>query len=76
MPIIFIDEMGLNHNGNIDTAKKLITEAKETSCNAVKFKKRTICIDCSKEMLSLQRENLGKRHRENKKLVWNLFLRI
>ena len=37
-----IAEIGINHNGSIDTAKKLIDLAKECGCDAVKFQKRTI----------------------------------
>ncbi|MDC3274466.1 N-acetylneuraminate synthase family protein, partial [Candidatus Pelagibacter sp.] len=32
-----IAEAGLNHNGNIDIAKKLIDEAKKINCDAIKF---------------------------------------
>lgn len=34
---IFIAEIGLNHNGNINTAKKMITDAYNSGANAVKF---------------------------------------
>lgn len=32
-----IAEAGLNHNGNVDVALKLVEEAKKVGCNAVKF---------------------------------------
>ena len=32
-----IAEIGINHNGDINTAKKLILMAKEAGCDAVKF---------------------------------------
>ena len=32
-----IAEIGINHNGNIDLAKKLIDSASKTGCDAVKF---------------------------------------
>ena len=35
-----IAEIGINHNGSLDTAKKLIDVAKSSGCNAVKFQKR------------------------------------
>ena len=38
--IEFIAEVGINHNGDIDTAKKLIKLAKECGCDCVKFQKR------------------------------------
>ena len=37
-----IAEIGINHNGDINIAKKLIDMAKETGCDAVKFQKRTL----------------------------------
>ena len=36
-PVYIIAEAGLNHNGDISIAKKLIDEAKKTGCNAIKF---------------------------------------
>jgi N-acetylneuraminate synthase len=42
----FIAEIGINHNGDMDTAMKLIESAKFSGCDAVKFQKRTpeICV--------------------------------
>jgi len=37
-----VAEIGINHNGSLDIAKKLIDMAKNAGCNAVKFQKRTI----------------------------------
>ena len=37
-----IDEIGINHNGDIDIAKSLIDEAKIAGFDAAKFQKRTI----------------------------------
>ena len=37
-----IAEIGINHNGDIDIAKKLIDEAKKAGFDSVKFQKRTI----------------------------------
>ncbi len=41
-----IAEIGINHNGSLHTALKLIDAAKQAGCNAVKFQKRTpeICV--------------------------------
>ena len=36
-----IAEIGINHNGDLDIAKKLIDEAVKAGCGAVKFQKRT-----------------------------------
>ena len=35
-------EIGINHNGDLELAKKLIDLAAEAGCDAVKFQKRTI----------------------------------
>lgn len=41
-----IAEIGINHNGSLETAKKLIDAAVKAECSAVKFQKRTpeICV--------------------------------
>ncbi len=68
MSIYFIAEIGINHNGDIDIAKKLIDRAKEAGFNAVKFQKRTIDIVYSKEMLDSPRESpWGVTQRDQKK---------
>ena len=41
-PCFIIAEIGINHNGSIETAKKLINMAHIFGCDAVKFQKRTI----------------------------------
>lgn len=45
-PVYVIAEIGLNHNGELDLAKKLIDVAFDAGCNAVKFQKRTpeLCV--------------------------------
>ncbi len=52
-----IAEIGINHNGSLDTAKKLIDAAKSAGCDAVKFQKRTVDIVYTKEELAKPREN-------------------
>ena len=62
-----IAEIGINHNGNIDIAKKLIDEAAKVGFDAVKFQKRTIDIVYSKEILDSSRESpWGTTQREQK----------
>ena len=41
-----IAEIGINHNGSLETAKKLIDIAAVAGCNAVKFQKRNpdVCV--------------------------------
>ena len=52
-----IAEIGINHNGSLDTAKSLIDIAANAGCDAVKFQKRTIDIVYSKEVLDAPRES-------------------
>lgn len=62
-----IAEIGINHNGDIDIAKKLIDEAKIAGFDAVKFQKRTIKNVYSKEDLDSYRDSpWGKTQREQK----------
>ena len=46
-----IAEIGINHNGSVDIAKKLILNAKNAGFDSVKFQKRTIDLVYSKEIL-------------------------
>lgn len=67
MSIFIIAEIGINHNGDIEIAKRLIDVAKNAGADAVKFQKRTIESVYSKEMLDVQRESLwGTTNREQK----------
>jgi N-acetylneuraminate synthase len=45
-PVYIIAEIGINHNGSLDDAKKLIDGAVFAGCDAVKFQKRTpeLCV--------------------------------
>ena len=45
-PAYIVAEIGLNHNGDVDIAKKLIDAAAQAGCDAVKFQKRTpeVCV--------------------------------
>ena len=56
-PCFVVAEIGINHNGNIDLAKKLITASSFAGADAVKFQKRTIEIVYSKDELLKPREN-------------------
>ena len=66
--MVFITaEIGINHNGDVDIAKKLIDVASSAGCNAVKFQKRTVEKVYSKESLDSSRESLwGSTTREQK----------
>ncbi len=67
MNIFITAEIGINHNGDINIAKKLIDIAKECGCDAVKFQKRTVEKIYSKESLDSPRESpWGTTTREQK----------
>ena len=57
MSIFISAELGINHNGDIDLAKKLIDVAAFAGCDAVKFQKRTIDLVYTKEFLDSSRES-------------------
>ncbi len=57
MSIFITAEIGINHNGDMNIAKKLITIAKEAGCNAVKFQKRSIEKVYGKDFLDSPRES-------------------
>ena len=64
-----IAEIGNNHNGNLDTAKKLIETAKEAGADAVKFQVKNIEKSFSKELLDstyVNENSFGKTYREHK----------
>lgn len=65
--VYIIGEIGINHNGDIEIAKKLIDMAKKCGCDAVKFQKRTLDIVYSPEILDTPRESpWGTTTREQK----------
>ena len=53
MSIFVIAEIGINHNGDIDLAKKMIDVSVKAGADAVKFQKRDIESVYSKELLDL-----------------------
>ena len=62
-----IAEIGINHNGDMKIAKKLIDGAADAGCDAVKFQKRTVEKVYAKEDLDRPRESpWGTTNREQK----------
>jgi N-acetylneuraminate synthase len=57
MSLYLIAEIGINHNGSMEIAKKLITAAADAGFDAVKFQKRTIDKVYTKEFLDSLRES-------------------
>ena len=51
-----IAEIGINHNGDLNSAKQLIKVAKDAGCDAVKFQKRTPEISTPKNQWNKLRE--------------------
>ncbi len=63
----FIAEIGINHNGDIKIAKKLIDQAKEAGFDSVKFQKRDINLVYKKDFLNQKRESpWGNTQKEQK----------
>jgi N-acetylneuraminate synthase len=56
-PCYVVAEIGINHNGDLSIAKKLIDVAVATGCDAVKFQKRTVDIVYSASELARVRES-------------------
>ena len=62
-----IAEIGINHNGDLELAKKLIKDASDAGFDAVKFQKRTVEKVYTKEFLDSPRESpWGKTQRDQK----------
>lgn len=57
-PCFVIAEIGINHNGSLETAKKLINMAHLYGCDAVKFQKRTVEDVYTKQELAMPRESV------------------
>ncbi|MBI1778332.1 MAG: N-acetylneuraminate synthase family protein [Proteobacteria bacterium] len=55
-PCFLIAEIGINHNGSVEIAKKLIDLAVEHKFHAVKFQKRTVDVVYTPEDLARPRE--------------------
>jgi len=55
-PCFVTAEIGINHNGDVEIAKRLIEIAARAGCNAVKFQKRTPDLCVPQKQRSLMRE--------------------
>jgi N-acetylneuraminate synthase len=56
-PTFVVAEIGINHNGSLETATQLIDAAVAAGCDAVKFQKRSIEVVYSAEELARPRES-------------------
>lgn len=55
-PVFVIGEIGINHNGDLEIAKKIISGAKHAGCDAVKFQKRSPEICTPKDQWNIERD--------------------
>jgi N-acetylneuraminate synthase len=56
-PCYVIAEIGINHNGDLELAKRLISVAVAAGCDAVKFQKRTVEVVYTEGELNQARES-------------------
>ena len=56
MSTYIIAEIGINHNGSLEIAKKLIDIAAVAGCNAVKFQKRNPDVCVPEDQKSIRRQ--------------------
>ena len=55
-PVYVIAEIGINHNGSLEVAKKMIDGAVLSGCDAVKFQKRTPEVCVPKDQWAIERD--------------------
>lgn len=55
-PVFVTAEIGINHNGSLDVAKRLIDGAVYAGCDAVKFQKRTPELCVPREQWNVERD--------------------
>lgn len=60
-PVYVIAEIGINHNGSLELAKKLIDGAALAGCDAVKFQKRTPELCVPRDQWDVMRDTLWGR---------------
>lgn len=55
-PVYVIAEIGINHNGDVDIAKRLIDAAAFAGCDAVKYQKRTPEVCVPRDQWAIERD--------------------
>ena len=56
-PCYVVAEIGINHNGDLELARRMVSAALLAGCDAVKFQKRTVDVVYTPEELAKPREN-------------------
>ena len=77
-PAFIIAEIGINHQGDVNIARKLVNMAKECGANAVKLQKRSLSRILQKKdwkCPTITKIVLVK-HMENIKKPWNFLIQI
>lgn len=60
-PVFIVAEIGINHNGDLDLARRLIAAAAAAGCDAVKFQKRTVeAVYTTAELAQLRDSPFGR----------------
>jgi len=54
--VFIVAEIGINHNGSLELAKKMIDAAVKAGCDAVKFQKRTPALCVPRDQWQIQRD--------------------
>jgi N-acetylneuraminate synthase len=68
--VLLIAEIGINHNGDLELAKRLVAMAQEAGCDAVKFQKRTVDVLYPADFLDSPRESpWGTTQRDQKEAL-------
>lgn len=55
-PVFVVAEIGINHNGSLDLARRMIEGATRAGCDAVKFQKRTPELCVPRDQWDLERD--------------------
>src|SRR6267154_6573672 len=69
-PCYVVAEIGINHNGDLDLAMRLIDVAVAAGCDAVKFQKRTVdVVYTAAELARIRESPFGTTNGELKKAL-------
>ena len=72
MAIKIVAEIGINHNGNMETCKELIDVAASAGADAVKFQNETLILFTPKHFSMNLVKVHGETRKETKRTGWSL----